>query len=188
MTPDDLPHLTIVDVEPNYSTVQYDPSPWVGEGWIAGIYLAGHRFIWGRFHDLNETERTCFFHPDQPVELSELEMGSRHAYIDGYWGVRAELVLTGGSRWERTHFEPTDMVRFPANGGGWMGTRSSEEAPRDGDVVPGGWDHEHCDICQKKIGSGGEADGYFSAPDAWVCDECYADFVTPRSLAFISDA
>lgn len=186
MTLSDLPHLTIADVGPDRCTVEYDPSPWVGEGWIVGIFLVGHRFIWGRFHDLDKTERTCSFHPDQPVELSELETGSRHAFINGYWGVRAELVLNRASRWNRRHFEPTDTVRYPAGGGGWMATRSTGAAPAGGEILSGVWDHEHCDICQMKIGRGGEATGYFSPPGAWVCEECYTSFVAPGSLAFIT--
>jgi hypothetical protein len=83
MTPSNLPHLTITDVKPNSCTVQYDPSPWVGESWITGIYLAGSRFIWGRFHNVNATARTCSFHPDQARELSDLKPGARHAFIDG---------------------------------------------------------------------------------------------------------
>ena len=77
------------------------------------------------------------------------------------------------------------MVRYPAAGGGWMATQLSPEAPSGGEGVTGGWDHEHCEICHKKIGHGGEPVGLFSSPDAWVCEECYASFVVPRSLAFV---
>jgi hypothetical protein len=106
--------------------------------------------------------------------------------MDGYWGERAELVLDENRNWNRLAFEPSDMVVFPAAGGSSMGTRLSPEAPSGGKLVAGGWDHEHCDICPKKIGCGGESMGYFSVPDSWVCEECYNKFVAPRSLAFCS--
>jgi hypothetical protein len=163
----------------------FDASSWVGEGWIAGLYLGGGRFLWGRFRDIDTAARTCSFYPDQAAEISALREGESYPFMDGYWGERAELVLDEKRHWQRTRFEPADMVRFPAAGGGWMATRMSPEAPRGGEVVLGGWDHEHCDICQKKIGRGGEAEGFFSLPDSWVCEECYFGFVALRSLAFV---
>jgi len=188
MGPSDLPHLTIADVFADCCTGLYDPSPWVGEGWIGGIFLEGARFIWGRFRDVDATARRCSFYPDRAAELSALKSGGQYPFIDAYWGERAELVLDEGRRWQRTHFEPSDMVSFPLEDGSWLGRRSSPEAPSGGELVPGAWDHEHCRICQEKIGCGGVPDGFLSPPDAWVCEECYAGFVAPRSLAFISIA
>jgi hypothetical protein len=177
--------MTIAQVKSDRCTGHYDPSSWVGEGWIGGLYLGAGRFIWGRFRHVDATARTCSFHPDQVGELSALRPGAQYPFIDGYWGESAELVLSERRQWQRTHLEPSDMARFPAPGGGWMATRYSQEIPTGGEVVSGGWDHEHCDICQQKIGCGGAPDGYFSPPDAWVCEECYTSFVAPRSLAFI---
>jgi hypothetical protein len=188
MTPSDLPHLTIEAVGPHCLTGRYQPSEWVGDGWIGAIHFGGSRFIWGRFRSVDPIAYTCSFCPDRASELSELRPGTRYPFIDGYWGERAELVLDRGRQWQRNHFEPSDMVRFPAGGCSWMATRLSAEAPRGGVLVPGGWDHEHCDVCQKTIGCGGEPFGYSSPPNAWVCEKCYASFVVPRSLAFISDS
>src|SRR5437763_7445974 len=75
------------------------------------------------------------------------------------------------------------MIRYPGPGDTLMGTRSSPEAPPGSQLVAGGWDHEHCEICKKKIGHGGEPEGYFGQPDAWVCGECYNSSVVPRCLA-----
>src|SRR5262245_61341520 len=72
MSPSDLPHLTIDAVEPDCWTGRYDPSKWVGEGWIGAIHLGGSHFIWGRFRNVNVASRTCSFCPDQANELSEL--------------------------------------------------------------------------------------------------------------------
>lgn len=184
MSPADLPRFAILAVLEDRCTGRFDPSPWVGDNWIAGLYLSGNRFQWGRFHEVDAAKRTCSFSPDQPAELSALRPGEAYAFIDGYWGERAELVLDGGRFWQRAVFEPSDMVRFTGPGGTSTGTRSSPEAPAGGELVPGGWDHEHCEICSRKIGYGGEPSGLYSAPDAWVCEECYNSFVVARSLAF----
>ena len=66
-----------------------------------------------------------------------------------------------------------------------MGTPSSPHAPAGGEVVPGGWDYEHCEIYSEKIGVGGEPEGYFSPPSSWICVSCYENFVVTRSLAFV---
>ena len=69
-----------------------------------------------------------------------------------------------------------------------MAKRSSPHALAGGEVVPGGWEHEHCAICWQKIGFGGEPRGFFSLPESWVCEGCYGSFVVPRSLAFAIEA
>ncbi len=184
MSPSDLPQLTILAVNDDRCVVRFDPSPWVGDNWIVGLHLGGSQFLWGRFHDVDLAHRTCAFSPDQPAELARLRPGAAYAFMDGYWGPRAELVLDAGRSWQRAVFKPSDMVLFTQPDATSMGTRSSPQAPTGGEVVPGGWDHEHCEICSRKIGCGGEATGFFSPPDAWVCEECYNSFVVPRSLAF----
>ncbi len=184
MTPADLPRFVVVALHQGRCTGQFDPSPWVGENWIAGLHLGGARFLWGRFSDIDLAARTSSFTPEHPSELSALRPKEPYPFMDGYWGACAELVLDEARCWRRTVFQPTDMILYPGPGGTSMGTQSSPESPQGGQVVPGGWDHEHCEICNKKIGHGGEREGYFSLPDAWVCQECYNNFVVPRSLAF----
>lgn len=188
MSPVDFPRFELMTILNDHCTGLFEPSPWVGENWIAGLYLGGHRFMWGRFRDVDTETRTCSFTPDQVAELSELRPHDKYPIMDGYWGERAELVLDENRSWQLTVFEPSDMVLFPRQDGTSMGTRSSPKAPAGGQVVPDGWDHEHCDICWQKIGCGGELAGYFSPPDAWVCAECYISFVVPRSLAFVCQA
>jgi len=184
MGPDDLPKFAITAICDDFCTGRFDQSPWVGENWIAGVYNESHQLIWGRFHRVNSIDNTCDFCPDEVADLSKLQTGRSYPYIDGYWGERAELALDPGRQWKETAFEPSDMVQFPAEGGGRLATRLSSNAPSGGEVVPGGWDHEHCDICWKKIGCGGEPFGFYSDPNAWVCSECYTKHVTPRSIEF----
>jgi hypothetical protein len=47
-------------------------------------------------------------------------------------------------------------------------------------------DHDHCAICTKTIGAGGQPLGFVSEEDdTWVCRECFDNFVRRRSLQFI---
>jgi hypothetical protein len=188
MTPADLPHFKVLAVLTDRCTGQFDPSPWVGDNWIAGLYLGAGRFVWGRFHNVDAAARTCSFSPHQLAELATLHSNESYPFMDGYWGERAEVVLDEGRSWRRAVFEPSDLVLFPGPGGTSMGTSSSGDERAGGKVVSGGWDHEHCEICNRKIGRGGEPEGFFSPPAAWVCRECYNGFVVPRSLGFAHQA
>lgn len=39
------------------------------------------------------------------------------------------------------------------------------------------WDHEHCELCFEKIGTGGIAGGYATADEyRWLCPVCWRDF------------
>jgi hypothetical protein len=162
-----------------------DPSPWAKENEIAGLYLGGGRFLWGRFSRVDRAEGTCSFAPDDPAELCALRAGESYPYVDGYYGERAELVLDPARAWQQAEFQATDAVRVPAAGGG-MWVRPADAAPQGGELLPGGWDHEHCSICWERIGGGGQATGFLSGADDWVCQECYRLFVAPRSLAFVT--
>jgi hypothetical protein len=188
MSPADLPRFQILAILTDRCPGRFDPSSWVGENWITGLYLGGGRFLWGRFRDVDAAARTCSFSPEHLAELSMLRPTESYPFMDGYWGERAELVLDESRSWQRAVFEASDMVLFPGPGGTSMGARSSPDEPAGGKVTPGGWDHEHCEICNTKIGCGGEPEGFFSPPDAWVCQECYNSFVVPRSLAFAHEA
>jgi hypothetical protein len=67
-----------------------------------------------------------------------------------------------------------------------MWIRPAGAAPQGGELIPGGWDHEHCSICWETIGGGGQVAGFVSGEDDWVCGECHRHFVAPRSLAFVT--
>lgn len=40
-----------------------------------------------------------------------------------------------------------------------------------------GWDHEHCELCFEKIGTGGIPGGYATVDEyRWLCPVCWQDF------------
>jgi hypothetical protein len=50
-------------------------------------------------------------------------------------------------------------------------------------VVPLGWDHEHCELCNTHIDV--EDFGYCDPDESWLCEKCYERYVVPRNLAFV---
>lgn len=52
-------------------------------------------------------------------------------------------------------------------------------------LVPGGWGHEHCDLCKTHIDAGQFA--YGDSGDRWLCEKCYERYVVQRDLAFVDE-
>jgi len=52
-------------------------------------------------------------------------------------------------------------------------------------IIPGGWDHEHCELCNSNIDAGNV--GYCDPSGHGVCEACYARYVVPHDLAFVDE-
>jgi len=52
-------------------------------------------------------------------------------------------------------------------------------------VVPGGWDHEHCELCRGHIDNGDN--GYRDRDERWMCENCYNKYVKRRDLSFVDE-
>ncbi len=48
------------------------------------------------------------------------------------------------------------------------------------DLVPDGWTHDHCEICNIEISDGENA--YQSEDNDWVCEDCFNDFLEPDNI------
>jgi hypothetical protein len=49
------------------------------------------------------------------------------------------------------------------------------------------WDHEHCEICQETIGTGGAAAGFRDQDDHGLCQTCHARYAIAHDLSFVAD-
>jgi len=185
MSPSDLPRFAVSDKFSASCKGRFDASTWIGDGWIVGLYVSAGRFLWCRIEDVNQEAQTCSFCPEDPTELSALIVGESYPFMEWYWGSRAELALDEGRVWHRKTFQAVDMVVYPSEGGCRMAIPATPENKDGQEVIPGGWDHEHCEICNQKIGFGGEPEGYVDDSKSWICEGCYRDYVVPRSLAFV---
>jgi hypothetical protein len=52
-------------------------------------------------------------------------------------------------------------------------------------LVPGGWGHEHCDLCRSHIEVG--EFGHCDQNGRWVCEKCYERYVAAHNLAFVDE-
>jgi hypothetical protein len=52
-------------------------------------------------------------------------------------------------------------------------------------LIPSGWDHEHCELCNSHIDIG--MFGYCDPDERWMCENCYERYVVRRDLAFVDE-
>jgi hypothetical protein len=52
-------------------------------------------------------------------------------------------------------------------------------------LVPSGWGHEHCELCNAHIDAG--IFGYCDPRDRWMCVKCHERYVMRRDLAFVDE-
>ncbi len=184
MTLEQLPTFTVTAIAECHATVSFDNERWIGENHIACVVVDSMRFIWGRLAEVDLSAGNCIIVADQCDELATLSNGQSYPRLDGYWGERAELVLDRSKKWEERTFTPVDAVAFTIDGGNLV-RKVSDGPTAEGDVVKGGWDHEHCEICWATISRADNPTGIFAEPKHWICCDCYQRFVLPASLEFI---
>ena len=88
-----------------------------------------------------------------------------------YWkvtDVKSEVEWCRSEKWSRHEFVPRGAIKSHHQ------NAESNEVVQE--IIPGGWDHEHCQICFWKIRQAKDpAIGIgFTNGTVWVCSECYA--------------
>ena len=76
------------------------------------------------------------------------------------------MVYDTSLKWNRTEFHPRDAICGE-------------------NVIPGGWKHEHCNICWETIAESAERFGYCDQYERWVCESCYENYIVPKKINFI---
>ncbi len=187
-----LPQFRIIKFELEDSgryTGVFDSVIELGEGWIGYLISQEEICISGRFFHFDVNSKTAIFKPEEPEHIKILEIGKVYAYVDGYWGERAALVLDRSSQWRKELFKSQDAIEFTLSDGSKM--RGKIDQPpgfpveREGKILQGAWDHEHCEICMEEISEYAQHHGYVDQSDVWVCENCYSKYIQPRRLGFI---
>ncbi|MHC4985189.1 MAG: hypothetical protein ACYTFO_03445 [Planctomycetota bacterium] len=82
--------------------------------------------------------------------------------------------------WRHQRWEVSDAL-FDSDGR--VGTRYHGQEIAEGmKVIPGGWDHDHCEICWATLCDQDDDDehaGWTDGEGSWVCDECYQKLLAP---------
>jgi hypothetical protein len=126
-----------------------------------------------------------FTSPD-PEFVAALRAGESYPWVDIYWqAYHVSMILAG-------HWEPRTFIATPAHyfrlGGvvGWQQDGSPlPDGAEDLGVREGGWDHEHCELCNAHIGASGDPHGFISPEERWLCRSCYEEYGATRDLHFL---
>jgi hypothetical protein len=156
-----------------------------GRSWL---YAGDADSLIGDLVDLDEATRHARFTAPFWSPTSPIQVGSVVPWLDGYWqAYHLTMILDQQAAWKRTEFTPSPAQHFrQGDVHGW--TKAGHKLPDD--AVPTsvdelGWDHEHCELCQSRIGRGGAHHGYVDRNDRWLCEPCYQHYAEPRSLGFV---
>lgn len=140
-------------------------------------------------------------------------VGQTLAYLSPYWqGYNVWMVLDPEWGWEKKQFVGMDAIaedfkskdisiiggreiKFwtklsPAKGQQgqdrhYPATDQTSEPTTKTRVIPLGWDHQHCELCNAHIDIG--MSGYCDRDDRWMCENCYGRYVMRRDLAFVDE-
>jgi hypothetical protein len=144
----------------------------------------------GDIEDLNlQTGSAVFNSPDPPSSGTQ---GAQLTYLCAYWqAYHIWMVIDGGSHWEKIRFRETDALSeaFTADDGRpyrkLSKMRAGECIPHAGQLVAGGWDHEHCELCNTHIDP--DDYGYTNVDGLWVCSSCFEKYIGPQDLSFVNE-
>lgn len=119
-------------------------------------------------------------------------VGQALAYLSSYWqGYHVWMILREDAHWEDVVFHATDAVQesFTEKDGGHFRKlskmRRGQELPAGAQVVTDGWDHEHCELCNKHIDPADHA--WKNKDGLWVCVSCFDRSVKPKDLSFVDE-
>ena len=90
-----------------------------------------------------------------------------------------EIAQDDSRLWQKQSFIPKDLVLFSIEGRR-LGRQAVEgEAVGEEETrVKGGWDHEHCFLCWRRISADkGEPNEGYTDDKIWLCETCYQTYI-----------
>jgi hypothetical protein len=162
-----------------------------------------------RSFDKQSRTATLAFHEKEEPGVLGLEM----AYLSSYWqAFHVWMVLDPNWGWERKQFKGTDALAEdfeakevsivegreirvwtklePARAGSgqsrlYPATDQTPPVHLGPRLVPGAWEHEHCELCNAHIDA--EMFGYYDPGERWMCEDCYERYAVRHDLAFVDE-
>lgn len=156
-----------------------------GGSWL----YAGDDSVIGDLEELDPATGAAVFWAPYWTPESPAQPGAVLPWLDAYWqAYHVSMIVDPTNAWRREAFVASDAQYFELDGHrGWQkfGEAFLEgAAPRE--VVRGGWDHEHCELCRAHIGASGAPTGYVDLEDRWLCEACYHRYAASRDLSFLA--
>lgn len=119
---------------------------------------------------------TFFTFESRPIEI---KAGHVYNFTATWSPSQLEIAQSSQDRWRRERFRTSDMLALQNADGSTIGRKLGQgDVPKEGIVVPKGWEHEHCSLCWKTISESTSFKhaGYTDGRD-WICNECYGKYI-----------
>src|SRR5581483_2681042 len=152
MTLSELPAMRVERIEKTDDGLsvhgQFDRLDGVREG---GCFrLARTQYAWANLAIIDRASRSVVATDARDPHIAKLVVGQSYTWFDDYWQAPLiEAIADPTTSWSQFAFHPSDAAYFrQGQAAGWRkaGTPLPEGAVET-HVKPGGWDHEHCDLC-----------------------------------------
>jgi hypothetical protein len=148
--------------------------------------LARCSYVWASLRFNESDPGAVEFTDDRDPAVSKLLVGERYTWLDDYWNAPlVEAIADETTAWRPMTFRTTDAQWFhQGDVTGWQPI--GQPLPTGAaalETQPGGWDHEHCDLCGRRIDV--EASMYFTDPeDHRLCSQCYEKYGRRHDVSF----
>ncbi|MGH9565237.1 MAG: hypothetical protein ACRD4F_19080 [Candidatus Angelobacter sp.] len=187
-TLDDFPHFVVSEVVGTNLAGHFDSVKGVAAGRCWLLLPERHALI-GDMEKFDAQTNFAIF--NSADDCSHVVIGQKMPYLSGYWQAYHVWMILDDSPWDKVCFQVVDAVSesFTAEDGKSYRKLSKlkigQELPTDALLVSGGWDHEHCELCNTHIDPADLA--YTNADGLWVCVSCFENYVSPKNLSFVND-
>jgi hypothetical protein len=184
----DLPSMLVERTEPGPGGLQvhgrFDRLEGVGQS--GKLRLCRGEYVWVDLAIVDRSTRTVLVTDARDPDVAKLRVGERYTWFHDYWQAPfVEAIADESNEWRRFRFQATDAQYFKqGNAIGWqeLGGRLPDGAvPLN--VKPGGWDHEHYELCSKHIDAMNPI-GYTDAEGHFLCSTCYERYGASHDVSF----
>jgi hypothetical protein len=152
------------------------------------LLLPGQGNLTGTFTLSNELEGEASFATDEKQRPDVI--GIALAQLSSYWRPhQIWMIEEGPAGWTEQVFSASDAVEDHVIGTDGQSWRRLRKAPSvllpdsSNRIVPGGWDHEHCSVCNTHVDPN---DRFFYSPNhnEYLCVSCYEKYVPEHDISF----
>jgi hypothetical protein len=119
--------------------------------------------------------------------VPDFRIDAVYPWLDGYWQPRhLSMILAPMDRWARRYFVATPARYFRVHDvRGWQqDDKPLPDGATDLGVRAGGWDHEHCELCQARISADENPEGYVDPDNYWLCLQCFEKYARINDISF----
>src|SRR6266446_6613934 len=163
---------------------RFDRLEGVREG---GVFrLSRGEYAWANLKIVDRSACTVLVTDERDRSVAQLRVGERYIWLHDYWQAPlVEAIADETHEWRQFTFQPSDATQFKKGDGiGWQPVgQTRPNGVTDIRLMPGGWDHEHCGLCGRRIDPD-DPIGYTDNDDHFLCAPCYTQYGAHHAVSF----